>query len=1381
MRTFPTEAPFAALVPLLQAPPKVNRATTKATTAGTVSAPTVDAAAAAADTAELHDAAEDSDDDGDDVNQGMDMGIGPKASPGGLPGLDEEVSFFTNAYHLQWHRRARALRRARLHLAAGTVSAASAPVAGVLLPYLWRTLTLPDHTGKHAPVIDEAVQTFRVAAQQMPWTAYVAAFRHAIKLMELNPASERPLLRAVVAMVDAFHFSLTAPLGADATDAQRSLAGRMRTTVERVMLPTLRGLLVEGDRQSGATTDYALSSQMTGPDGETSEGRRPTAVRAPVALACVRLLQELPQALMEEHLPGLLITLARLLRSRNGLVRDSVRATLVGIVTRLGPAYLPFILRELEASLQHGYQRHILTYTLHALLEALVGPKPADGATAAPATTTATPALDASVPLAMQFIVGELFGDVGAEKDEAAVVAAQGRETRARRGADALELLARGCSIAALPDLFQPLVDQLAGSLRPAYDRPRVEEALRRLGLGLVAAPLLAPADLLLMVHALLTGEAPFVALPGATATTVAGPSGGGAPRGGGRTLLLAPTASASTSAWVGSTAPTRSVRAALARPSNSWTPHAHILPQCALHILLAAFKRSRFDTSNPEQLALLAPVPRALADALTSKQERVVVGALRALTQLAPLPIEAAPATAAGKRGAFSPALEKQLVERVFELLESTAAGAVASDLVQGCFRLLSTLLRPGPASVPANAVSSAQLARLAIMLRPELSGGATEAATATTFTLVRAIIGRGWLAPELYDLMDAVAEALVQAQTAPVRASARTVFVAYLLTCPMGPARLQGHLAFLVRQLAEYEMESGRQAALEALAALVEQLPEPTVLEHALFLLVGMAAVLVHDTAPTIRAGTATVLKALLGRLDAKRMDDAWVLLKRWWQLGATDASLARTAAQVATLLLEAQPPNVWTPYVPGLLAQLERVLSPLAVAAAAEGSSSDGGGDGATGQAADDAQWLREPLAAVAEVESQSWEVLYYTVTLATRALGTLPALWDHDRATAAAVGHVLEGGAVLLAHPHAWVQRAADRLMGVAFGKLDMASLRLDGEPSGAVVSTAAAAAAAATSSKKARLSGRPAAPVDRGFVFGRPARLLGIARAFLVQLASQHLDAEACDQLAKNLFFLGRCLQLHPGVRPPHQAARETAADDDDDDDDDDGGGGGDNDDMDDQATAVSGQSTVAAVAPGLRWLCSRLIYRVGKGPFTSTAHLLQVRCGAFAGAPASHRGVSARDRGCVRPVERGGRCGHGRMQQGLVFRWFAGMATILPVTATVELLPEMLRALMRALETTAARPGQAELSTSPTVAACPPPPPKKKGSGSLLTRWSGWAGGCVRLLSRRAVLGARGDGHAQGDRGSDGVPGGLPAGARRDPANPLGAQAQARI
>ena len=59
------------------------------------------------------------------------------------------------------------------------------------------------------------------------------------------------------------------------------------------------------------------------------------------------------------------------LKTRLESVRRTTREVLQKIMITLGPNYLHHLLKEMNSLLTRGYQVHVLTYTLHAVLVSL--------------------------------------------------------------------------------------------------------------------------------------------------------------------------------------------------------------------------------------------------------------------------------------------------------------------------------------------------------------------------------------------------------------------------------------------------------------------------------------------------------------------------------------------------------------------------------------------------------------------------------------------------------------------------------------------------------------------------------------------------------------------------------------------------------------------------------------------------------------------------------------------------------------------------------------------------------------------------------------------------------------------------------------------------
>ena len=134
---------------------------------------------------------------------------------------------------------------------------------------------------------------------------------------------------------------------------------------------------------------------------------------------------------------------------------------------------------------------------------------------------------------------------------------------------------------------------------------------------------------------------------------------------------------------------------------------------------------------------------------------------------------------------------------------------------VAQDCFKLLAGMLRRCEKYSP----SQSQLRFLLGWAFTDLEESANRQ---TAFTLLRAILGRKLVLPEVYDLMERVQELMVRSQAQQVRQLASNNLLAFLLDYPLGQPRLQAHLQFLLTNL-NYEHESGRETVLSMLSAVI------------------------------------------------------------------------------------------------------------------------------------------------------------------------------------------------------------------------------------------------------------------------------------------------------------------------------------------------------------------------------------------------------------------------------------------------------------------------------------------------------------------------------------------------------------------------------
>ncbi|RKO94831.1 hypothetical protein BDK51DRAFT_29883, partial [Blyttiomyces helicus] len=339
---------------------------------------------------------------------------------------DEEASFFANIHHLQAHRRERALRRLADACSQGLLGPSN--VASLLIPMAANVVFESDRVTEHN-LVNAAIPAIAACAGRLTWAHYQALLKRFLNASKRKPALEKTINRVIMGVLDSFHFDMAvgteggaepAPEATDSAPAvpseeiaqvvaedsaeemhvdggegsgegEKKVEADLEAEEEEEAEAAEKEVEEEGSAESGgdrmdvdedtrkrnlaerihqAVVHKLLPELQTYLAKKDDEDSIP--VRIPIALAIAKLLQRMPIESMELQLPKLLTTLCNLLRSRTQDARDSTRDTLVKISLLLGARFMPFIVKELEGALTRGYQLHVLGYTLHSLLAAVV-------------------------------------------------------------------------------------------------------------------------------------------------------------------------------------------------------------------------------------------------------------------------------------------------------------------------------------------------------------------------------------------------------------------------------------------------------------------------------------------------------------------------------------------------------------------------------------------------------------------------------------------------------------------------------------------------------------------------------------------------------------------------------------------------------------------------------------------------------------------------------------------------------------------------------------------------------------------------------------------------------------------------------------------------
>lgn len=333
---------------------------------------------------------------------------------------------------------------------------------------------------------------------------------------------------------------------------------------------------------------------------------------------------------------------------------------------------------------------------------------------------------------------------------------------------------------------------------------------------------------------------------------------------------------------------------------------------------------------------------------------------------------------------------------------------------------------------------------------------------------------MARKFVAPEIYDLMDKVAEILVTNQSSNVREVCRAIYLQFLLDYPQGRGRLKSSLAFLAKNLS-FQHESGRLSVLELLNAILTKFATGLLQESADLFFVGLVMVIANDESTRCREMAAELIKILFTRVD-KEVKDVLLAMLHAWSGKKEQPQLCRTAVQLFGVAIEALGDDGGKEAAGPILEVLAEVLE----------------------ESQERLQEAEEGGEAYMELDTD-WQLPYQALQSLSHVYKSFPALVspDQDRSSrqlwGAVRGHLL--------FPHIWIRTSSARLLGSLYASSASYLARTD-LPDDHPLSTPA---------------------------------LLDAAQKACLQLKSPLLSETLAMQIVKNLFFAAKCFDARRAV------------------------------------------------------------------------------------------------------------------------------------------------------------------------------------------------------------------------------------------------------
>ncbi|KAH9925892.1 armadillo-type protein [Epithele typhae] len=867
-----------------------------------------------------------------------------------LAGGDEEANFFNNVHHIQIHRRTRAVRRLAEFAEQGHLK--SSTLADWFVPLIGNYIVSTDSLDHH--LVNEAILTMGHMAKQLNWSAYYALVQRYLKLAKQKDASERVYVRTIVAILDAFHFPMeeAVPREVAVFAPEENVDEEEGEQEEAQPEPQPTHDLAKLARIQDAVNGRLLPSLISYLEkrDETEDS-----LRIPVATGIIQIAKHLPQDLREAQISRLLTVLSQVLKSKSQETRDLARETLCRIARVLGPDYLSLMIREMRGALLRGPHLHVLAYSVHALLVHLTS-----GDHVSTFHTLDSCVADVAA-VSSEVIFGESGKDVQAEGFKTKMREVRGSSSR---GVDSFALVAKYITPTKISALLHPIRNVMSET-ETLKIMQQIEELLKRIAGGLNSNAHLVPSELLVLCHTLINQNAKFLK-----------EAPKHQPRGKGKRKddALVQT------------------KRQVTMDQDHYANNSFRFVAFGLDLFNTAHRRGRFDFKDPVIISRLEPMVAVIGNTLYSSHMQVVSPGLRAAAAIVKCPVKS---------------IDKSLpvfIRQIIDVIKQ--AGSTEPEAVQTAFKALATILRDHPSAQ----VKEKDLVYLLELLGPDLEEPGRQAAV---FTMLRAIIARRFVVPEIYDIMDKVAEIMVTNQSPSVQELCRGALLQFLLDYPQGKGRLRNQMTFLVKNLS-YVYESGKLSVMELLSAMIAKFETSLVQEYADLLFLGLVMVIANDDSAKCREVATELIKGLLARMEVKQRNVV-VSHVHTWAVQHSQAQLTRVSAQMYSLIVDFLKTDA-VPYIPSICADMNAVLRRCA----------DALEDAAAGEDDDEDSDL-----------SQQWHTPYHSLLALSRVLREQPEL--------ATGGDNVDWPAVttLLLFPHAWVRTASSRLLGTLFASMPAA--------------------------------------------------------------------------------------------------------------------------------------------------------------------------------------------------------------------------------------------------------------------------------------------------------------------------------------------------
>ncbi|KAM9963224.1 hypothetical protein ACTFIW_006448 [Dictyostelium discoideum] len=633
----------------------------------------------------------------------------------------------------------------------------------------------------------------------------------------------------------------------------KNISEEIFQAITTVLTPQLKKHLVE--------VKVVTSSKMdTGSAAQAEKQKNEGLVNLSIALAILKLYKLLPEKTSSQLYPNIIGKLCIGLKSKEYSVRDTTRSTLLQVMETLGYRFFPYILKDLRNILKNGYQKHILAYTLHALLNTL-------------SKSIEVGVLDSQISLLMDIIIEDLFGEPSVQR-EIKQVQDTYPEAKTQRSFDSLRIIATIIHFSNTNFIIKPIEEIISVSNSPKL-LPNLQEMIKKIGKGLRGNKSLDFKNLSILTYQFITKglrEKEINQFSNRKTITLDTSIG----------VAHKPTYEE-----------TFSIQADPSKKKNSrihqQETHSFIFAELGFSLLIHAIK-SQKSTQLEQYRSMIDPFITYISKCLEHKQPRVVYLSLKCLLKVFNMDLPSVKANS------------KQLTIQVLKRLQMDSGNEKISN---SSYEMATCFLR----DEKQEHVNEEQLKAILSLTRQHLTSG--EQNLNRSLTMLHVLVNRKVLLPEIYDLMDFCCALMIRTHQPSIATIISNIFIDFLLFYPMGETRLKQQITFLIKNLS-YEYDHGRQIVLKTLTQIVERFPQEVLNQYALIIYVPLVVRLTSDPSPSCRENVAQLIKQLVKGVSVQIASKIYDMTMCWFENGSKNLTMARTSAQIIGIQSECSLAN-------------------------------------------------------------------------------------------------------------------------------------------------------------------------------------------------------------------------------------------------------------------------------------------------------------------------------------------------------------------------------------------------------------------------------------------------------------------------------------